>query len=361
LVASPAPSPDAIQLNYVKEFKFRDNEQRMRNMGAARSIGAETVAELFEEVRQGMNPFATMEKRVDARIKGATIYPINASCELLLIQLGTFAVPAFIGDANDVDRWIKAHPGLTVSVDELTGRVSITSVTTSAETTPLQAPALTTENKPFLARVPGLALEELVPQELAREHLLALDETTTEADVRKALQLVFSDDIRSFIFDLVRLLSAGDLSAAEARVRLRKGQAVPAQDAGQFADAAAAAAINSDQVLVINGLSKEELQRLLDPVNFHDWMLFLHPDQKALADAEFERPVILKGVSGSGKTCILVHRARMLAKKYRGERVGILTLSTSLCGLLRNLVNKLCSEEERQNIVVLPFYEVFRD
>jgi len=55
----------------------------MRNMGR-RSIGAETVAELFEEVRQGMNPFATMEKRLDARIKGATIYPINASCELLL-------------------------------------------------------------------------------------------------------------------------------------------------------------------------------------------------------------------------------------------------------------------------------------
>jgi hypothetical protein len=361
LEASPAPAPDAIQLNYVKEFKFRDNEQRMRNMGAARAMGAETVGELFEQVRQGMNPFATMAKRPDARIKGATIYLINSSCELLLIQLGTFAIPAFIGDPRDVDGWINAHPGLTVSVDELTGRVSITSITTKPETTPLQAPALTTENKPFLTRLAGLDLEKLVPQELAREHLLSLDETSTESDIRKALQLVFSDDVRSFIFDLIRVLSAGDIPAAEARLRLRNGQAVPAQDAGQFADAAAAAPINSDQVLVINQLSKEELERLLDPVNFQDWMLFLHPDQKALADTEFDRPVILKGVSGSGKTCILVHRARMLAKKYPGERIGILTLSTSLSGLLRNLVSKLCSVEERRNIVVLPFYEVFRD
>ncbi|RYD84950.1 MAG: hypothetical protein EOP84_04010, partial [Verrucomicrobiaceae bacterium] len=108
-------------------------------------------------------------------------------------------------------------------------------------------------------------------------------------------------------------------------------------------------------------LSKEELDRLLDPVNFQEWMLFLHPDQKGLAEGTYDRPVVLKGVSGSGKTCILVHRARHLARKYPGERIGILTLSKSLAGLLQNLVARLCSEEERKNIEVLAFYEVFRD
>jgi len=146
--------------------------------------------------------------------------------------------------------------------------------------------------------------------------------------VRKALQLVFSDDIRSFIFDLVRLLSAGDLSAAEARVRLRKGQAVPAQDAGQFADAAAAAAVNSDRFSSSTHSAKRN-SSAAGPGHFHDWMLFLHPDQKALADAEFERPVILKGVSGAANMYPGSSRSNARQKVSRRARC-ILTLSTSL-------------------------------
>ena len=76
-------------------------------------------------------------------------------------------------------------------------------------------------------------------------------------------------------------------------------------------------------------------------------------------EADFDKPVVLKGVSGSGKTCILVHRARHLARKYPNERIGVLTLSKPLAGLLQNLLDKLCSEEERKNIQVLPFYELF--
>ena len=360
LVASPAPEPNTIQLNYVKDFNFRDHELRMRNLGDARSLGAQEVRRLFEQVRQGFNPFAAMPKKSDTRVEGATLYPINPSCELLLIQLGPFAIPAFLGEPRDLDAWLDAHAGLTVSVDEQTGRVAITRVTAVQGSTPLTPPTPTTENKPFLTRVSGLDLDQLVPQELARQHLLSIDETSTADDVRQALELVFSDDVRTFLFDLISLIGSGDTAGAEARIRLRNGLAVPAQDAGQYAGQAAAAPINSDQVLVINGLSKEELERLLDPVNFHDWMLFLHPDQKAFAEAKYEKPFVLKGVSGSGKTCILVHRARNLAKRYPRERIGILTLSRSLSGLLQNLVNRLCSTEERRNITVAPFYEVFR-
>ena len=50
-----------------------------------------------------------------------------------------------------------------------------------------------------------------------------------------------------------------------------------------------------------------------------------------------------------------------LAQRYPGQRIAILTLSKTLAGLLRNLVAQLCTEEERKNIEVLAFYEVFRD
>lgn len=55
-----------------------------------------------------------------------------------------------------------------------------------------------------------------------------------------------------------------------------------------------------------------------------------------------------------------MHRARLLAKRYPGERIGIVTLSKHLSVLLNNLVNQLCAPEERVNIEVTPFYEVFQ-
>jgi superfamily I DNA/RNA helicase len=88
-------------------------------------------------------------------------------------------------------------------------------------------------------------------------------------------------------------------------------------------------------------------------------MLFPHKEQKRIAEKDSDKPVVLMGVSGSGKTCVLVHRARYLARKYPGERILLLTLNRSLCRLLHNLVQALCSPEELKTIQVLAFYDYF--
>jgi hypothetical protein len=359
LSSAVATTTSTLRLNYLKEFHFRDEELRMRNAGGARFQGAQNVRRMFDEVRRGLNPFQSAPKRLDSRVRGATVYQVNPACELILIELGTFGIPAFLGEPHEVDGWLEAHRDLTVAVDEVSGRVSITRVSLVPHPDHMQAPAVTAENTPYLHRITGIEYEEAVPQALAREHLLSLDETSTESDIQQALELVFNEDLRVFLFDVLSLIRAGNIAGAEARIRLRNGEALPAEDAGPFAQQAAASSVNSDQILVINEISQEQLDRLLAPEHFEDWMLFLHPDQQALVDATFDRPVVLKGVSGSGKTCILVHRARRLAQKYPGQRIGIVTLSRPLSGLLQNLVNMLCTAEERETIFVLPFYQHF--
>ena len=361
LQASPQPSAGQLHLTYLKEFGFRDHELRLRNLGGARSQAAQIVRTLFEQIRQGLDPFSSLSRRNDDRIKGAAVFSLNAACELLLIQNDTMIFPAFVGEKNDVEGWLSAHKGLVITVDGETRRISVTRVTLTAEAPEMQPAALTAEPTPLLCRLEGLNLEKLVPQKLIRKHLMELDEASTEEEILDALEAVANEDVRRFFFDLINLIRAGDLAGAEVRLNLRTGEAVPTADAGRFAVEAASSEANSDQVMLINDVSKEELDRLLDPANFQEWMLFLHPDQKALAEGKFDRPVVLKGVSGSGKTCILVHRARHLARRYPGQRIGVLTLSETLAGLLQNLVTRLCSEEERQNIRVFAFYEVFRD
>lgn len=350
-----------LRIVYHRESAFRESQNRMRESAGTRSQGAVKTIALLDELRKGINRLDEFKQRNDARIPNSTIYKINDNCELVTIQSVGALYPFFLGSPLEVDQWIAANDGLTLTVDGTTQRIIPTIVGDDSSAERLQPPSTTTENIPFLSRVTELDLETLVPSALIRRHLTSLNETSTEEEILDALEAVSVEETRNFLFDVTSLLRAGDIQSAQARIRLRTGDACPVVDAAGFAAAAASSDANADQILVLDDLGENDLQRLLDPRSFQDWMLFLHPDQKKAAEADFDRPVVLTGVSGSGKTCILIHRARYLARKYPGERIGILTLNRSLANLLNNLVRSLCTDTEAKHIHARAFYDYFRD
>ena len=87
-------------------------------------------------------------------------------------------------------------------------------------------------------------------------------------------------------------------------------------------------------------------------------MLFLHPDQKEWVERDFAGPASLTGVSGSGKTAIVVMRAIRLARDASVERpVFVVTLNRSLALLIKDLIDHACLPELRERIVVTSFFE----
>jgi hypothetical protein len=88
----------------------------------------------------------------------------------------------------------------------------------------------------------------------------------------------------------------------------------------------------------------EDIDNFFDNHSMADWMLFLHPEQKRVAERDFKGPARLRGISGSGKTSVLVHRARYLAKKYQ-QPVLMVTLTESMRKLLDHLSDDLCGVE----------------
>jgi hypothetical protein len=354
-------SRQALQVVYLKEFRFRDHLNRLSTLGGAKPQVAERIRAMFIEIRRGLNPFESLSATDETRIIGAKRYNLGQGCELILVEHEYTIFPAFVGTKEDADGWCDAHAGSVVSYDH-NGRISLTSVSLEEPTIDnLKAQGLSVETNSFLGQLANFSPAEYGIPKLASNHLMNLNDTSTPKDIEEALELIPSEDLRKFFFDLINLLRANDIKGAEQRRRLREGDAISGEDAGALAASAAALPVNSDQALLLNKLSEEEVRRLLDPQNFDEWMLFLHPDQRELADAVCERPVVLTGVSGSGKTCILVHRARTLALRYPGQRIGILTLSKSLALLLQNLVDRLCTPEERVNIHVMTFYDHLRN
>lgn len=99
----------------------------------------------------------------------------------------------------------------------------------------------------------------------------------------------------------------------------------------------------------------EEIYRFIDSAEFEralkgemaDWMLFLTPMQRSLANRSFNAPARLKGVSGSGKTVVALHRARYLARKLvdTDQRVLFLTFGNRLPKVMEYLYTRLVGEE----------------
>lgn len=50
-----------------------------------------------------------------------------------------------------------------------------------------------------------------------------------------------------------------------------------------------------------------------------DWMIFLHPDQRAFVDRRFEGPARVRGSAGTGKTVVGLHRAAALVRRFEQE------------------------------------------
>jgi superfamily I DNA/RNA helicase len=98
----------------------------------------------------------------------------------------------------------------------------------------------------------------------------------------------------------------------------------------------------------------EDLYRFVDSEEFkraltgslEEWMLFLAPHQRQLITRTYNGPARIKGVAGSGKTVVAIHRARHLAREALPQRrkVLFLTYGNRLPKVVYHLLEHLAGE-----------------
>lgn len=191
--------------------------------------------------------------------------------------------------------------------------------------------------------------------------LSKVDDETSDEELGELMDDLgdLDKEIANLMLDLIFEIREGNHDAAKARLEQHHAEAVAVQDMEDSEREAVGDIGNSESLINLTGLDEDQLKDLFSPNKFAKWMLFLHPEQKRVAEADYDKPTVLTGVSGSGKTCVLVHRARNMARKYPGERIGVITLSRSLTHLIDTLITQLCTPEERANIHVMAFYDYF--
>jgi len=82
----------------------------------------------------------------------------------------------------------------------------------------------------------------------------------------------------------------------------------------------------------------DELRRAIEDSDFAAWRVFLHPEQRKYAERSWKGSFRLSGGAGTGKTVVLLHRARNLARRNPEARIVLTTYNRTLAdALLRDL------------------------
>jgi hypothetical protein len=112
-------------------------------------------------------------------------------------------------------------------------------------------------------------------------------------------------------------------------------------DVEDFA-AALAEPTSQRQFLVVQG--DRDLTAVLNQP-LAQWRVFLHPTQRRLATMQANGPVRVLGGAGTGKTVVLMHRARHLAAKLgEGEKLLVTTFTRNLAADLQANLRTLCGD-----------------
>ncbi|GAB3165144.1 3'-5' exonuclease [Myceligenerans halotolerans] len=82
--------------------------------------------------------------------------------------------------------------------------------------------------------------------------------------------------------------------------------------------------------------SDDDLRAAVENPDFGAWRTFLHPEQRRYATARQSGSFRVTGGAGTGKTVILLHRARHLARQNPSARVVLTTFNTTLADSLRD-------------------------
>lgn len=88
----------------------------------------------------------------------------------------------------------------------------------------------------------------------------------------------------------------------------------------------------------------DELRRAIEDNDFEAWRVFLHPEQRSHVTRSHSGPFRLSGGAGTGKTVVMVHRARELARREPEARILLTTYTTTLAEGLRSSLRALDPE-----------------
>lgn len=299
----------------------------------------------------------------ETRVQHCVKYDLQGSCRLVTVQHKGICFLMFAGDHDATDAWLETNKGIRFHLKNIDGRDVIESTRASLDVA---------DPEKRLATIPDFS-QGLLWKKLPQRYFEVIAENLS-IDLKERLQTltstVMDEELLSLaieadqygkadlIYDAFDLLRGGLIQESKSRIDLYQGTVVPVES---VTGEAIERIRSGDEVVLNDDIDPILFEHFLKTATFQKWMVYLHPGQRGYVNRDFAGPARLTGVSGSGKTSVLIHRAVRLARQYPNERVLVLTLNRALSKLIRDLVKTVSGETAILNLEVLSFWELCRD
>ncbi|MBK8752315.1 MAG: UvrD-helicase domain-containing protein [Candidatus Competibacteraceae bacterium] len=348
-------------MKYQEYKDFMNSLRDLNQKGGKFKRAADTVLAILTKKGENL-PVSDVFKGVpttnhgENRIKNCIKYDLSGFARLITIQTNDICLLMFVGDHDACENWLNRNNGLTPTSGILLdpNAPTISTVFKSINNQRISRNTDLSIGKLY-QKLPNRYYDTLV-EGLPRSIQIKLEDLESTSDEDAIFDIADSteDDKKDVIFETFCLLRAGDIKSAKNRIDIYRNKLVEITD---LPTNIIEKLEPGEEFISLNIIEPEILRHLIETTSFQQWMLFLHPEQRKIVDRTFNGPARLSGVSGSGKTCVLIKRAIQLTQRYPGEKILILTLNKSLATLINNLVCYSTPQELHKNINVISFWE----
>jgi len=306
----------------------------------------------FDVVFLGLKKTNHGEKRIRHTVK----YDIGRGCRLVTVQHKDKCVFLYVGEHTSVDKWLDKNRGLSIVVGRDTGEITTIHKTKNGEKD--QRP-VTNQNPGKVELINGLTEDDQsllfdgIDYQILRK-ILKLNSWDTDDIILDSVENLNDQDRSDVLIDVLLLLrDKKNKFKIEKRINDYKGEYISFEDVNkeslEIYD-------GSDEVIKLKAVDVNATKLALESADYRSWMLYMHPDQEKIVEKDYNGPAILKGVSGSGKTAVVVNRAIRLAKMYPDEKIAVLTLNKALAKLIDDLVSSASGGLD--NLIVKSFWQL---
>lgn len=348
-----------MRYEIYKDFKL--SLQELYQKGGRNQKAAEKAKQVVGDMQMNVDPFKGLKTthHGENRIKHCIKFDLTGFCRLITIRDNGVWTLCYVGNHEDSDNWLERNRSLTLIVNS---KNELTTVRKSIDIKHAET-RLSGESDlasgPLIERISSRYIDKIsdgVPWTLMQK-FSQLRTITDEDDILK-LALEIEDGKEDVFYDVFVYLRNGDIDGAKQRVDLFVNES---REVGGLTSDEIESLFRGEDFFDFEHFEPEDTEHIMRTASFQQWMLFMHPQQRKIAHADYSGPARLSGVSGSGKTCVVIKRAIHLAKKYPEEKILILTLNRSLARLIKALVDYVCHKRYRDKIIVQSFWELCRD
>lgn len=311
----------------------------------------------FDDVFEGI----PLTNHGEGRINNCRKFDLTGFARLVTTYNRNVCIFLFAGTHDDVDRWLQKNRGL-----DFIGRSEGKTIRLS----PVYVSDVKNQDVGFIDSNIDLQSEGPIIDlldERDKNQLLAglslslcgelktITSITSDDQILKLLSTIEPGRQCDAIFDVLIDLRASDKVKAKNRIDQYSGVA---KLLAEIPDKALTEVVSSESIVMVQDIDPVLFQHFVRTANFKQWMLYLHPAQRSIVERRFEGSARLAGVSGSGKTCVVVHRAVRLARADESKSVLIITLNDALSKLISDLVVAQCGALQPKNIQIKSIFQL---